>query len=209
MKKQIASAGFYSGLIAFAAAIAYGLVQILQVADLLHYPLDDRLIYGFSLAIAPPFLLAILALHRLLPDDRRFWSHASLLYALLYAAYVIMMYAVQLATVIPGSLTGPRDTILTVKPHSFFWTLDALGYICMGISTLLAALALRQHRDTQWLRRFLLANGLVVPLICVAYFYPHFSTTILFIGSPWLITAPGSMLLLSLFFRKQQIIEQA
>lgn len=195
-------AGFYFALAAFLAAAGYGVVQLMQVAGMLHYPLGDRLIYSFSLAIAPPFLLAMLAFYDLLPAERRFWSHAALLFAQLYAAYVILMYVVQLATVIPASLNDPRDTILTVKPHSFFWTLDAIGYICLGISTFFAAFALNKKSDHPWLRRFLLANGLVVPLICVAYFYPHFSTLILLIGSPWLITAPGSMLLLALYFLK-------
>lgn len=203
MNKNVALSGFYFALCAFAAALGYGVVQILQVAGAVHYPLDARLIYGFSLGIAPFFLLAILAFHYMAPEERRFWSHGAVLFATLYAAFVVMMYGVQLATVIPASLHDPKDTLLTVTPHSFFWTLDALGYICMGVSTFLAAFALRKDPGSRWLRIFLLANGLDVPLICVAYFYPHFSTFILFIGSPWLITAPGSMLLLALFLKKE------
>ncbi|MGZ3810416.1 MAG: hypothetical protein ACXVJN_01750 [Mucilaginibacter sp.] len=203
MKRNVALAGFYLALTAFFAAIGYGVVQLLQVAGMLSYPTDDQLIYGFSLGIAPPFLLAMLSLHYILPEERRFWSHAGLLFSLLYTGYVVLMYGVQLATVIPSSLRDPRQTLLTVTPHSFFWTLDALGYICMGIATFLAAFALQSGNNTLWLRRFFLANGLVVPLICVAYFYPHFSTLLLFIGSPWLITAPGSMLLLALFLKNE------
>ena len=165
MKRNIALAGFYFALASFFAVVGYGIVQILQVAGAVTYPLDARLIYGFSLCIAPPFLLATLAFHYILPEDRRFWSHAALLFALLYTVFVVMMYGVQLATVIPASLVDPRDTLLTVTPHSLFWTIDALGYICMGISTFLAAFALRKDRKTLWLRRFLLANGCVVALI--------------------------------------------
>jgi hypothetical protein len=112
------------------------------------------------------------------------------------------MYTVQLVTVIPLSLRDPKENILTVTPHSFFWTLDALGYICMGLSTLFAAFLFKKDETQKWLRRFLLANGLMIPLIGFAYFYPHFSTWVLLVGSPWLITAPGSMLLLAIFFRK-------
>ncbi|WP_139159941.1 hypothetical protein [Mucilaginibacter sp. NFR10] len=93
----------------------------------------------------------------------RFWSHATLLFTLPYATYVILMYWVQLATVIPESLRDPRETILTVKPHSIFWTLDALGFICMGSSTFLAAFALeKSDRKACRLRGFLLANGLPI-----------------------------------------------
>ncbi|HTR28912.1 MAG TPA: hypothetical protein VMH27_06565 [Puia sp.] len=203
MKKNVAFAGYYFALAALIATVGYGVVQILQVAGTVKYPLDARLIYGFSLGIAPFFLLAILAFHYIVPEERRYWSHAAVLFATLYAGFVVLMYGVQLATVIPASLRDSRETVLTVTPHSFFWTIDALGYICMGISTFLAAFALGKAPGTRWLRGFLLANGLVVPLICVAYFYPHFSTLLLFIGSPWLITASGSMLLLAIYFKKQ------
>ncbi|EHQ28846.1 hypothetical protein [Mucilaginibacter paludis] len=203
MKRNMAITGFYCALVALLATLGYGIVQILQVLGTLKYPLDDRLIYGFSLAIAQPFLLAMLAFHYILPEERRFWSHAALLFALLYTVYVVLIYGVQLATVIPASLHDRRETLLTVKPQSFFWTIDALGYICMGIATLMAAFALKNNSDTLWLSHFLLANGFVVPLICITYFYPHFSTATLWIGSPWLITVPGSMLLLSRFFKKE------
>lgn len=205
MKRQAALAGFYFALAAFLATAGYGIVQIMQVAGWLTYPLADRLIYGFSLAIAPPFLLSILAYHYIIPEERRFWSHAALLFALLYTVFVVLMYGVQLATVIPASLHNRQQTVLTVTPHSFFWTVDALGYICMGISTFLAAFALKKQAGTLWLRRLLLANGWVVPLIGVAYFYPHFNTGVLLIGAPWLITAPGSMLLLARFFKREAI----
>ncbi|MCQ6958765.1 hypothetical protein [Mucilaginibacter aquariorum] len=203
MKQHITIFGFYCALVAFVAIVAYGAVQILQVLGVLHYPLDDRLIYGCSLAIAPAFLLAILAFHELSPVERRFWPHAAVLFAVLYAGYVILMYSVQLATVIPTSLVNRQETVLTVKPHSFFWTLDALGYICMGISTFFAGLGMpRKGSRNLWLRRFLLANGFILPLICFAYFYPQFTTMTLLIGSPWLVTASGSMLLLAVYFYK-------
>lgn len=201
MKKNIAIIGFYAAMAAFLAMVGYGIVQILQVAGVTAYPLDDILIYGFSLAIAPPFLIAILALHHIVPGDRRFWSHGALVFALLYTVYVVLMYTVQLATVIPASLRDPAKNILTVTPHSFFWTLDALGYICMSLSTLFAAFVFKKDKAQKWLRRFLIANGLVIPLIGFAYFYPHFSNWVLFIGAPWLFTAPGSVLLLAIFFR--------
>ena len=41
--------GFWSGLSAFAATVAYDLVQILQVLGVLHFPLDEILIFGTSL----------------------------------------------------------------------------------------------------------------------------------------------------------------
>jgi hypothetical protein len=201
MEKGTAQLGFYSALVAFLAASGYCIVQILQVVGLLKYPLDAILIYGFSLAIAPPFLLAVLALHHT-ASNGIIWSHAALLFAVMYTTFVTLMYVVQLSAVIPGLVQGPAVSVLTVTPHSLFWTIDALGYISMGVSTFFAALVFSGQRSERWLRRFLLANGLLTPVIALVYFYPRFSIALLLIASPWAITAPGSLLLLALYFKK-------
>ena len=52
-------------------------------------------------------------------------------------------------------------------------------------------------------RRFFLANALVTPMIALVYFYPRFSIPLLFLGTPWLVTGPGSFLLLALMFRRE------
>ena len=39
--------GFWSGVVAFAATLAFYIVQMLQVWGLLTYPWDEILIYGF------------------------------------------------------------------------------------------------------------------------------------------------------------------
>ena len=130
--------GFWSGIVAFTATVAYCIVQLLQLYGLLTYPTDERLIYGTSLCIVIPFVLEILALHYITPESKQFWSHAALIFATLYAVFVTANYVVQLATVIPMTLNGTADEIqlLRQKPHSIFWDFDAAGYIFMGIATL-------------------------------------------------------------------------
>jgi hypothetical protein len=115
--------------------------QVLQIVGFVKYPLDAILIYGFSLGIAVPFLLAILALHYTTPNEKKIFSHAALLFAVIYVTYVTLNYVVQLATVIPMTLRGELDEIrvLDQTPHSLFWDVDALGYIFMGLVTLFAA----------------------------------------------------------------------
>ena len=81
-------------------------MQLLQLFHLLTYPLDGILIYSASLGIVIPFMLAMLALHYVTPVDRQFWSHAAVLCTVIYAVFVSANYVVQLATVIPMSLSG-------------------------------------------------------------------------------------------------------
>ena len=202
MHKSVYTFGFWSALVAFVAAVGYGVAQILQVGGVLVFPWDGILIYLFSLGIATPFMLALLALHYTVPNAKKIWSHAALLFAVMYALYVTLNYVVQLATVIPFSLRGASDEIrvLNQTPHSLFWDVDALGYIFLGLATLFAFPVFAKYGVQRWLRGFFLAHSLMTPLIAVVYFYPTFSYGLLLLGFPWLITLPGALLLLTVYF---------
>jgi hypothetical protein len=176
----------------------------MQLLDVLRYPVDEILIYGFSLCIVVPFMLEMLSLHYVTPAGKKYWSHAALIFTVLYAGFVIANYVVQLATVIPMTLRGAGDSIgiLRQTPHSLFWDFDAIGYIFMGMATLFAVPVFEKRGFEKWIRTVFLVHALVTPLIAFVYFYPHFSESLLLIGIPWGITAPVSMLLLSMMFRR-------
>lgn len=188
------------------ATIAFVVAQAAQVAGLLRYPLDEVLIYGTSLCIVIPFLLEILAFHHLTVPAKRFWTHGALLFATIYAVFVIANYVVQLATVIPARLggTGTDIAILEQTPHSLFWNFDAIGYISMGLAALMAAPALGGAGLERFAKWSLLAHALVTPLIAFVYFYPTFSETLLLLGAPWGITAPLFMISLALTLRTRE-----
>jgi len=202
----VGDVGYRSGLAAFAATVAYVVVQLLQVAGLLRFPLDEVLIYGTSLCIVIPFILAMLSLHYLTPSAKQFWTHAALIFTIVYAVFVIPNYVVQLATVIPAKLRGASEAVLVLEqtPHSLFWNYDAIGYISMGLATWVAIPALERTGFEKWVRLSFIAHALVTPLITVVYFYPTFSQALLFVGFPWAITAPAFMLLLALMLRRRQ-----
>jgi hypothetical protein len=122
MPRTISEVGHWSGLAAFTATVAYAVVQILQVAGVLRFPLDEILIYGTSLCIVVPFVLEIVALHHLTPHDRQFWTHACLIFTTIYAVFVTANYVVQLATVMPAKLRGAAAAISVLEqtPHSLF-----------------------------------------------------------------------------------------
>ena len=206
MTRTINEIGYWAGLAAFASAVAYDVVQILQVVGVLRFPLDEILIYGTSLCIVVPFVLEMLALHHLTSHDKRFWTHASVIFATIYAVFVTANYVVQLATVIPAKLRSAAEAIgvLEQTPHSLFWDYDAVGYVAMGLATLVAVPALSNVGFERWVRFSLIANALVTPLISIVYFYPTYSNKLLFLGFPWAITAPLFMLMLALMLRSRQ-----
>jgi hypothetical protein len=188
------------------STVAYVIVQMLQIAGALRFPADEILIYGTSLCIVVPFTLEMLAFHHLTTPDKRFWTHASLIFTVLYAVFVTANYVVQLGTVIPAKLSGEIEAIriLEQTPHSMFWDYDAVGYVSMGLACLLAVPAVSRVGFERWVRLSLIANALVTPLIGVVYFSPTFSTTLLFLGFPWAITAPLFMLMLGIMLRRRQ-----
>ncbi len=205
MNNTIYKFGFWSGLLAFVSALAFVIVQLLQVVGVLTFPIDEMLIYVTSLCIVIPFVLEILALHYVASEDKRIYSHAALIFSIIYAVFVTSNYVVQLATVIPMQLKGALQEVQVLKqtPHSLFWDFDAIGYICMGFATLFAVPVFDKHGFQKWVRISFLANALATPLIAFVYFYPTYSARLFILGFPWGITAPLSMLMLTILFRKK------
>jgi hypothetical protein len=207
LTRSIASIGYWFGLTACISAAAYSVVQILQIVGVLQFPVDEILIYGTSLCIVVPFILEMLAFHYLTTPDKQFWTHAALIFTIIYAVFVTANYVVQLATVIPAEVRGASDAIriLEQTPHSLFWDYDAVGYISMGLASLLAVPAVDSIGFERWVRFSLVANAAVTPLISIVYFYPTFSIELLFLGFPWSITAPLFMLMLAIMLRRRGI----
>ena len=207
MLVTIGKVGYWSGLFAFGSAVAYDVVQIAQIVGFLRFPWDEILIYGTALCIVVPFVLEMLAFHYLTGPDRRFWTHAALVFTQLYAVFVTANYVVQLATVIPAKLGGDVGALglLEQTPHSLFWNFDALGYISMGLANLVALPALNGKGFERWVRASFIANAAVTPLIGIVYFYPVYSHNLLLLGFPWAITAPLSMIMLANLLRRKQV----
>lgn len=182
---------------AFSAAAAYVVVQILQVAGVLRNPWGAAGVYATSLGIAIPYAVAMVALYNLTPSEHRFWSGVAVMFAALYAVFATFNYVVQLSVVIPFDSS---DTIINQSPHTMFWTVDALAYIMLGLSMYFAYRLFWRPGVERWTRGFFLANGAVTPLICVVYFYPIYSNALLVVGNPWAVTALGAMLTLALYF---------
>jgi hypothetical protein len=212
-RAEVARFGFWSALVALAGAVGYIVSVPLQTFNVVG-PLQDSVIaFASSLIIPTPFLLAMLALHHVVPTEKRFWTHAAVLLAVVYTTYNTLNYVVQLVTVIPAGYSwtfedqqgtiGPLS-LLNQTPHSLFWDVDGLGYIFLNLATLLAVPALEKHGAQRWVRSFFLANALITPLFAITYFSPTYSVPVLMLGGiPWAITVPGCLLSLALFLRRE------
>jgi hypothetical protein len=218
-RAEVARFGFWSALVALAGAVGYIVSVPLQTLHVVG-PLQDSVIaFASSLIIPTPFLLAMLALHHVVPTEKRFWTHAAVLLAVVYTTYNTLNYVVQLVTVIPAGYSWTFEdqqgtigslSLLNQTPHSLFWDVDGLGYIFLNLATLLAVPALEKHGAQRWVRSFFLANALITPLFAITYFSPTYSVPVLMLGGiPWAITVPGCLLSLALFLRREsQVLPQ-
>jgi hypothetical protein len=195
--------GFRAGVAAFAATVAYDIVQILQMVGVLRFPADEILIFGTSLCIVVPFVLEMAALHHSRTGDQRFWTQAGLIFTTIYAVFGTANYVVQLGTVIPAKLRGEANTVSVLEqtPHSLMWDFDAIAYLAMGVAALVIIPALRKDGVEARVRLACMAHVGATALAGIVYFSPTFSTRLLLVGLPWAVTAPLFMLLLALALR--------
>jgi hypothetical protein len=155
-----------------------------------------------SLLLAPAFLVLMVSVHHAVADDRKIWTHAAVAFATIYAALVSLNYFVQLTLVVPHLMRGDVESVrfLLFTPFdSFIYSVDILGYSFMSLATLFAAFAFTGRGLERMARRFLVANGLLIPFIALQIYYHP----LIYIAALWAITFPSATITLALHFRRE------
>ena len=98
--------GFWAAVVAFIGAVGYIVSVPLQIFNVLNYVQDSIIAFGFSLIIPAPFLVAMLALPSTVSAEKKFWTHAAVVFAVIYTTYCTLNYVVQLTTVPTGYATS-------------------------------------------------------------------------------------------------------
>ena len=195
--------GMWAAVSALAASIAYGIPQLLQVAGVLGDPWDRILIFAPSLTLAPAFVLTMVAVHITAPASKQIWSLSALALAIMYAVLVSIAYVTQLGVVIPADLRGDgarTEVLACCGAGQFLTAVDLLGYTMMSLSTLFAVPVFMANGQHRVVGLWLLANGVLAPFLIMQLAFPQ----LIYIGALWLITFPGSMLFLTLYFRSAE-----
>lgn len=154
-----------------------------------------------SLFLGSFFLLLVVSVHYLSSPDRRIWTHAAIAFATAYAVLVSINYFVQLTWVAPRLAAGRTqglEPFLFAPFDSFMYSVDILGYTFMSAATLLAAQAFTGKGPERVARRFLIANGLLIPFIALQMYVHWF----IWIAALWGVTFPGSTWSLAILFRR-------
>lgn len=203
--------GYWSAIFATVFSIAYIVFQIAEWMGMLgsqggpessSSPLGIALLLTPSLLLGVSFVVLMASIHYYAPQERKIWSHTGLAFATIYATLITIVYFVQLTLVLPRLIRGEVDDIqllLFVPFDSFLYAVDILGYSFMSLATLFAAQVFTGSGIERVTRRFMIANGFILPfLVFQMYYHP-----LIWVASLWAITFPGSTISLWIFFKRK------
>ena len=200
--------GYWSAVLCTVFSLTYIVGQLFEWAGLLgsaggpesvSTPVGIVVLLTPSLLLGSSFLVLMVSLHQHTAPARRAWSHIGVAFATAYVVLTGMVYFLQLTVVGPrlasGRIAG-MEAFVFVPFDSFLYAVDILGYTFMSAATLFAAFALTGDGIERVARRFLLANGLLIPFL-VFQMYWH---SLIWVAALWAITFPGATVSLALMF---------
>lgn len=199
-RSSLRTLGLYSGLVALITSIAYGIPQILSVVGVLEEPWDLLLMFAPSLVLSWSVVVLMVCIHHYASSDKKIWSHLGMVFAVVYAVMVGIVYFSQLTVVIPAMFEDETTGLETqlFEEGTVMVAVDGLGYGMLSISTLFAAKVFAGGKLETRTRWAMTANGALAPVVMLAVMWPIF----LAIGVFWLVTFPLSAALITKVFHR-------
>src|ERR1700693_2966080 len=133
--------GFWSATATVTTYIVFLVSGVGTLTGVLSAPLNAYIPFGASILIAPSFVLLMISIHYSAPEAKKIWSHAAIAFAILYAAFVSIVYVTWLFVVEPHILnrTESQVALLGSPTGSFMELVDGLGYTYMGLAACITA----------------------------------------------------------------------
>lgn len=207
----VARVGFWSAGLSAAFATFYIVAQLAEWAGWLgsaggpmatSTPLAIGLLLTPSLLLASAFVVLMVSVHQAAAPEARIWTHIAIVFAVMYAVLVSLVYYVQLTYVGPHLAAGMAEevSVFLFEPFdSFLYAVDILGYTFMSVSTLFAANASPGQGIARWARWSLRANGLLIPFLALQMYVP----SLIYGAALWAITFPAATISLALLFKEE------
>lgn len=129
--------GFWSAITMAMTYLIFLLGSSYALGSFLSVPWDQVAPIGASILIAPTFVLLTVSLHSATDETKRIWSLAAIAFAILYAAFVSIVYVTLLFVVEPQVV---HHTESAVAPFlfglaTFLQMVDGLGYTYMSLAS--------------------------------------------------------------------------
>jgi hypothetical protein len=158
-----------------------------------------------SFILAPTFVIMMVCIHHYASEEKKILSQIGVSFALICATILGIHYYIQLTVVQQGLLNNETAGLwlfVTPNPHSFFWTLAALGYGFMGIALLFTAPIFKEKSERN-IKLLFTANGIIGITFLIGNAMGVFMINILssFI---WGVLFPIAAILVAKTFKKAQ-----
>lgn len=201
--------GLWSAVLASIFAITYSVGQLFEWLGYFgsggspnnpSTPLGLFVLLTPSLLLGPSFLVMMVSVYHLAPEEKRIFGQIGVVFAVVYAVLISMNYYVQLTVVAPRLASGNTSGIsvlLFIPYNTFPYAVDLLGYGYMSLATLASAFVFSGEGRERLARWFMIANGLILPFLVFQTYFP----ILIWPASLWAVTFPGSTILLATIFR--------
>ena len=192
--------GFWAAIATATTYIVFFLTSGFVLGAFLPVPWDQAITIGASILIAPSFVLLMVSLHYAAPEAKRIWSHAAIAFAILYAAFVSIVYITLLFVVEPHVVHHTQSEVapFLFGHGTFLQMLDGLGYTYMSLAVCLTAPIFVSGRLNRWIRGIAIASGPSAAGVLVSYVVYSGPLTLLGVGA-LLVPVYGILLAISFY----------
>jgi hypothetical protein len=160
-----------------------------------------------SLFLALSYIIMLVCIHRVLPEDKRLWSLIALSVGIIYAVMASINYNIQAVAVRQSLAAGETNGIEMFIPdnaHSIYNAL-ANSYVYMAISMFFAGFIFKNGKLEKWIKGLLIVQ-ILSAVGQTGYSMMDTSETIFILTSMiWVIGAPASFILIAIWFKRQKI----
>lgn len=162
MNKKVAyKIGFWAALLAVLEVAVFGL--LLTINLWVNSPLLNQLSYFVCFLLAPTFITLMTAVYYYAPEQKKIWGHLGILFSVVYAVMVLIVYYLQLVVVSTNSLQASSEIIkpFVYTPGTPVFAIDILGYGFMALATLFAAFVFGGSKIQDWIKGLFIFHGFI------------------------------------------------
>jgi hypothetical protein len=159
-----------------------------------------------SLLLAVSYVIMLVCLHRVVPENKKLWSLTALAIGIIYAVMASINYNIQAVAVrlsLSAGETGGIEMFIPDNSNSVYNAL-ANSYVYMAISMFFAGFIFQRGKLEKWIQ-WLLFMQVISAIGQIGYSMFDLQEVVFIITSMvWVIGAPASFILIAVWFKKRK-----
>ncbi len=149
--------GMISSSITLISVILFALFMLLGASSMA---------YGICILLACGYIIMVGAFSSYTTKAVESAKYASIIFAIIYAVFVILVYYAQITTLVQNTLTEQATLILDYQKFGLFFSYNLFGYGMLSISTFFLGLTISdEHKENKTLKLLLIIHG-IFSLVC-------------------------------------------